>query len=225
MLGRPAATSPSSVPTSSIFEDDDIPRDTTHTLNEPSALWKCFFVQAIKLNKISDAILLKIYQPWQNAAPGQNKRLATADVVIELDSDLSEFEAKVHPCLSWANGGERQNGTSANMVEYQRQGNVLHARQIHPVPTPRYCLTNAAHRFLHLKILLHRPFFTQFCNVDRDSPPPAASEPSALFSAISTQCALSCVGAALDLLKLIHENYRTTVTGAWWYNGLCECFR
>lgn len=71
MLGRPAATSPSSVPTSSIFEDDDNPRDAAHTLNEPSTSWKFFFVQGIKLNKISDAILSKICQPWQNAAPGQ----------------------------------------------------------------------------------------------------------------------------------------------------------
>ncbi|KAF1982400.1 hypothetical protein K402DRAFT_198672 [Aulographum hederae CBS 113979] len=41
-----------------------------------------------------------------------------------------------------------------------------------------------------------------------------------MYSDIATKCAASCIQAAMDLVELVRHNYRSALSGAWWYNGL-----
>lgn len=68
--------------------------------------------------------------------------------------------------------------------------------------------------------------FTQLCSDERagssrrsDIQP---AEKNIIYSTVFSKCAASCVMAAIDLVSLVHETYRTTVTDAWWYNGFCS---
>ncbi|CAP91523.1 Pc13g04540 [Penicillium rubens Wisconsin 54-1255] len=78
-------------------------------------------------------------------------------------------------------------------------------------------------RFIHLRLLLYRPMFTQLCSDERagssrrsDS---QSSERNIIYSTVFSKCAASCVMAAIDLVSLVYKTYRTNVTDAWWYNG------
>ena len=81
-------------------------------------------------------------------------------------------------------------------------------------------------RFIHLRLLLYRPMFTQLCSDERagssrrsDS---QSSERNIIYSTVFSKCAASCVMAAIDLVSLVYKTYRTNVTDAWWYNGFCS---
>jgi hypothetical protein len=87
-------------------------------------------------------------------------------------------------------------------------------------------------RFIHVRVLLYRPIFTQLCaqgvteapsslTSGVRSPKPSDFGKNRLYSSFAIRCANSCVEAAIDLIILIHEHYRTPATGAWWYNGFC----
>lgn len=89
-------------------------------------------------------------------------------------------------------------------------------------------------RAIHLRLLLYRPMFTQLCSDERasssrrsDADPGdrgigAPAEKNLIYSSVFSKCAASCVLAAIDLVSLVHQTYRTSVTDAWWYNGFCK---
>lgn len=81
-------------------------------------------------------------------------------------------------------------------------------------------------RFIHLRLLLYRPMFTQLCSDERAGSSRRSDiqpvEKNIIYSSVFSKCAASCVMAAIDLVSLVHETYRTTVTDAWWYNGFCS---
>jgi hypothetical protein len=88
-------------------------------------------------------------------------------------------------------------------------------------------------RFIHLRLLLYRPMFTQLCSEERtgssrrsdtqsgDRGSALPTEKNIIYSSVFSKCAACCVVAAMDLVSLVHETYRTTVTDTWWYNGFC----
>jgi hypothetical protein len=86
-------------------------------------------------------------------------------------------------------------------------------------------------RFIHLRLLLYRPMFTQLCSEERiglsrqsSTDPrkrPTRLEKNVIYTSMSVNCAAACVTAAIELVSLVYETYRTSVTDAWWYNGFC----
>lgn len=82
--------------------------------------------------------------------------------------------------------------------------------------------------FLHLRLMLHRPILTQLCAAESSaagSPSDAAASttPSQeLFNSFAGGCARICLGAAMDLIELVHETYLTSATAGWWWDGLCR---
>lgn len=41
-------------------------------------------------------------------------------------------------------------------------------------------------------------------------------------SVLLCRWAAGCIQAAMDLVSLIHETYKSSATDTWWYNGFCE---
>lgn len=70
--------------------------------------------------------------------------------------------------------------------------------------------------------------FTQLCSDQRaglarqtgpeDIP---RQEKNIIYSSMSVNCAAACATAAMELVSLVYETYRTSMTDAWWYNGFC----
>lgn len=87
-------------------------------------------------------------------------------------------------------------------------------------------------RFIHLRLLLFRPMFTQLCSEERlgtsrqfgHDADKGTSRPdkNIIYSSMSVNCAAACVTAAVELVSHVYETYRTSLTDAWWYNGFCK---
>lgn len=78
--------------------------------------------------------------------------------------------------------------------------------------------------------MLHRPILTLLCAKADPNSSTAASSPAALvavsagqelFTSFAAGCAKICLGAAMDLIELVHGTYLTNTTGGWWWDGLC----
>src|SRR5258707_8208991 len=92
------------------------------------------------------------------------------------------------------------------------------------------------YRFLHLKIVLYRPIFTQLCRKTFPGSLPVSGrkptteykqqdcEDNPLYSSFSRQCSITCVQSAQELIDLISITSQTAATGAWWYNIFCMFF-
>ena len=91
-------------------------------------------------------------------------------------------------------------------------------------------------RYIHIRILLHRPTFLRFCHklgsessVKFSSPRSTSSAASFhgkqnLRSTFSMQCSVACVHAAIQLTVLLHESVTTGFDGAWWYTIYCKSY-
>ncbi|OQE41828.1 hypothetical protein PENCOP_c004G04987 [Penicillium coprophilum] len=169
-----------------------------------------FFVSTIELYKILESILSEVYKAWQSRSNNsrtsflQSSKLCSLDVLMELDDKLAAYETSVPQPLNWTDEVSLHH-SSGNLSTFKRQQNVLRAR------------------FIHLRLLLYRPMFTQLCSDERagssrrsDIQP---SEKNIIYSSVFSKCAASCVMAAIDLVSLVHKTYRTSLTDAWWYNG------
>jgi len=167
-----------------------------------------FFIHTIKLYKILGGILTGVYNPASGGkASVERAENSPLDTIVKMDCALSDFESNIPPELYWMNSKE---GKVSPVSE--RQTNVLHAR------------------FLHLKIILYRPIFTQLCRKSFGESLPESFRKSApeykrqtqaenpLYSSFSHQCSISCIQAARELIDLISVTSRTNATGAWWYN-------
>jgi hypothetical protein len=74
--------------------------------------------------------------------------------------------------------------------------------------------------------------FTQLCSdertgLTRQTGPEAnkstpRQEKNVIYSSMSVNCAAACAKAAMELVSLVYETYRTSLTDAWWYNGFCK---
>ncbi|PKY03321.1 hypothetical protein P168DRAFT_238910 [Aspergillus campestris IBT 28561] len=153
-----------------------------------------FYIWTIKLYAILERILSDVYKTWR----GRNNDCLTKtgpgslDVIIQLEDQLLQYERSIPSFLSWTCPGE-----ASHEPILCRQRNVLHSR------------------FIYLRLLLYRPIFTHLCF---DTPNDELGSNS-LQSFIFSKCATGCIQAAVDLISLVHETYRTELTDTWWYNG------
>ncbi|KAJ5750658.1 hypothetical protein N7533_007686 [Penicillium manginii] len=178
-----------------------------------------FYVSTIELYKILEAILSDIYNAWQSRSnhhrplSHRGMKHSSLDVIMELDDKLSTYEANIPPVLNWTGMHPPLSPNSYQDAIFKRQRNVLRAR------------------FIHLRLLLYRPMFTQLCSDDRmdfarqtgsgsDSDKPTIGlEKNVIYNSMSVNCAAACVRAAVELVSHVHATYRTSLTDAWWYNG------
>ncbi|KAJ5920960.1 hypothetical protein N7466_009286 [Penicillium verhagenii] len=176
-----------------------------------------FYASTIELYKILESILADVYNAWQGQSDHhrtisiQGTRQNSLDVIMELDDRLSAYETNISPVLNWTTPQQYFSPENHPQPVLQRQQNVLRAR------------------FIHLRLLLYRPMFTQLCSEERmDLTRQNGSDRSAsaarlgkndIYTSMSVNCATSCVNAAIELVSLVYETYRTSLTDAWWYNG------
>ncbi|KAJ5383226.1 fungal specific transcription factor [Penicillium concentricum] len=177
-----------------------------------------FYREAIELYGILDRILADVYNPCRGRSPQHQSQQATKglgglDTVLDIERQLTLFEANLPCVLKWPAGPSAAHADGEPNLAIAQQRNVLHAR------------------YIHLHLLLYRPIFTQLYS-ERVRTREAATGPelqeswifsvtsqSTLYSSMSSKCATSCVMAAIDLTHLVHETYQTNAADAWWYNG------
>ncbi|KAJ5628555.1 hypothetical protein N7490_010783 [Penicillium lividum] len=176
-----------------------------------------FYASTIELYKILESILADVYNAWQGQSQHhrtisvQGARQNSIDIIMEIDDKLSAYEANISPVLNWTTPRQQFSPENHPQPVLQRQQNVLRAR------------------FIHLRLLLYRPMFTQLCSNERTdftrqtstdrSTGTTRLENNAIYTSMSVNCAAACVTAAIELVSLVYETYTTSLTDAWWYNG------
>ncbi|KAJ5486445.1 hypothetical protein N7530_000745, partial [Penicillium desertorum] len=212
--GRPSMTShisPLPLPAMGTDSEEADPCELSGQPCDHKLGYMTFYVSTIELYKILESILSEVYNAWQSRSNStrtgspRSSKLCSLDVLMELDDKLAAYEASVPQPLNWIDEPSLHRSGGGNASTFKRQQNVLRAR------------------FIHLRLLLYRPMFTQLCSDERagssrrsDSQP---GEKNIIYSTVFSKCAASCVMAAIDLVSLVHKTYRTNVTDAWWYNG------
>ncbi|KAK3306082.1 fungal-specific transcription factor domain-containing protein [Chaetomium strumarium] len=183
--------------------------------NEPSKM--CFYTEYIRLVRILGEILSNVYQPSAggaiNGPPSSwdEHKSHGMDAILELDEKLLRYETALPPTVSW------RSPCDMNGVSEERRLVII---------TQRTVLRGS---FLYLRLMLHRPILTQLCARADSAPgtaPASPTESSALsagqelFTSFAAGCAKVCLGAAADLIELVHSTYLTNTTGGWWWDGL-----
>ncbi|KAJ5151079.1 uncharacterized protein N7482_010331 [Penicillium canariense] len=218
--GRPSMTShisPAPLPAMYPESKSDDPCELSGQPCDHQLGYMTFYVSTIELYKILESILSDIYNAWQSHSNNhrpislRNSRHSSLDAIMELDDKLSSYEASVPSILNWTTRHPSYNSGGHQGSLFKRQRNVLRAR------------------FIHLRLLLYRPMFTQLCSDERmgfarQSGSDAnrsipRQEKNVIYSSMSVNCAAACVATAMELISLVYDTYRTSITDAWWYNG------
>ncbi|KAK4154105.1 fungal-specific transcription factor domain-containing protein [Chaetomidium leptoderma] len=193
-------------------ENQESPHAQGASENNPSRM--CFSVEYIRQCRILGEILSNVYQPASGGpvnGPGFDHKSLGMDSILELDAKLSKYETALPPIMSWR--------TPCDIGGLDEERRLI-------IVTQRTVLQGS---FLYLRLMLHRPILMQLCaNTESSSgaeasPPTRAGAPSAgqeLFTSFAEGCARICLGAAIDLVELVHGTYLTNTTGGWWWDGL-----
>jgi hypothetical protein len=132
-FGRPTMTTFSNIPLPSIV-DDPLDDNALRYPNQLTPTRSQFFVEMIRMSKILEQIISRVYQPWRTGSHvgGDHGPPFGLETVNELDAQLSQFEKTVPWPLNWATGaGVEMNGLSPDMGPLLRmQKNVLRARYV-----------------------------------------------------------------------------------------------
>ncbi len=229
-LGRPMSLSdewPVQLPRAI---DDRYIDSTSAICHQPAGIFSrtSFFIHTIKLYKLLGRILNSVYNPASGGkASVERVENSPLDTIVKIDCALSDFVANIPPELYWMN---RSEGDRSSVSE--RQTNVLHARLV--MQFLHKAMSSDFSRFLHLKIILYRPIFTQLCrksfgvsllegvreSISEDKRQTQTENP--LYSSFSHQCSITCIQTAQELIDLISVTSQTNATGAWWYNVFCK---
>ncbi|KAH7010548.1 fungal-specific transcription factor domain-containing protein [Ilyonectria destructans] len=216
-LGRPTMTTHmSNVPLPSHLDDAKGGVEPTASSENRNHSRMQFFNESIRLSKILEGILLKVYRPWKSelrsdgSCDGQQDPTSLQDL-LELDARLSRFQNSVPGFLSWVEDTTLGDDSPDLVTLFSTQKNVLHAR------------------FHYLRVMLYRPLLLRLylkqaramtSHVRTSSQAESNLTNSGLSSSFETECGKLCVEAAMDLLKLVHRTYQTENTAGWWWNGL-----
>ncbi|KAJ5788180.1 hypothetical protein N7457_003170 [Penicillium paradoxum] len=212
--GRPSMTShiaPLPLPAMGTDLQEPDPCQLSGQLCDHKLGYMTFYVSTIELYKILESILSEVYNAWQSRSSRKGttsprgSKLCSLDTLMELDYKLATYEASVPKPLNWTDESSIPHPNNGHALIFKRQQNVLRAR------------------FIHLRLLLYRPMFTQLCSDERAGSSRRSDvqpgERNMIYASVFSKCAASCVMAAIDLVSLIHKTYRTNLTDAWWYNG------
>ncbi|RVX73674.1 hypothetical protein B0A52_02564 [Exophiala mesophila] len=179
-------------------------------VDPPGPIFIHFFIQSLQLYQILADILARLYEgdPAATHESGNTARpdtFAHLDFVLEYDDKITAFESQIPQHLYWK---DRQSlppkVLAVNMFE--QQSSVLLVR------------------YLHLRVLLYRPVFTNFCQHVRrhnvfaarsEQPLPRASD---ISLKVSLPLAIACVESSILLIEQVHLRATSSATGAWWYN-------
>ncbi|KAL4864279.1 fungal-specific transcription factor domain-containing protein [Aspergillus spectabilis] len=194
-MGRPAMTAPNNVPLPSPTDDrylaeaDAVPPPGEISRNQ-------YLYENMRLIKILSNILSRIYHSAALVEADTPRRLdVDLQAVVEIDRAFDDFEASLDPALQWTSK-QGSNG-SADLV-FKRQSNVLHAR------------------FLHLRLLLYRPAFTEYCSSASESGARGSNASGGRWIAMCrANCASGSVQAACNLIDSLSQATTQDATGAW----------
>lgn len=85
-------------------------------------------------------------------------------------------------------------------------------------------------RFLHVRVLLHRPTILRFCQTMVSASRSFSSgaqnhfkKDENLRSRVNVQSSVICVTTAIDLISSLHDSTTESCDGAWWYTTFCRC--
>ena len=133
-FGRPymALNMPTFPPTGIVNHISSLPN------SEPEHQKLQFHEESVRLSKILEGILSKIYQPWLHRNPtGEPTATPVLDIAahyslddtVELHAQLDGFERSVRAPLSWSSLRD-QDVQARDYTILQTQRNVLHARSV-----------------------------------------------------------------------------------------------
>ncbi|KAK1997532.1 fungal-specific transcription factor domain-containing protein [Colletotrichum falcatum] len=205
--------------------NDLMPRPQSMPETDAEKVRLQFNSQSFKLSLVLEDILCKIYQPWRSRHQDQRPRspraaaaaaadgMPSLDTIVELDTQLDDFERAVPRFLSWQSAWPSDGQVPEDPQTIAIQKHVLQAR------------------FLYVRLILHRPVLTRLSAAfarprqepDLGEPAPRNSPDKGLRAPFTTECARVCVDAACQLIALIYGSYQTDTTGAWWWNSLYAC--
>lgn len=239
-FGRPSMTShvsPAPLPVMAPQSQSGDPCELSGQPCDHQLGYMTFYVSTIELYKILESILSDIYNAWQShsnahrPASLRDSKHSSLDVIMELDDKLSSYEASVPSVLNWTNKQTPHSSTGQRGSLLERQRNVLRARYLGDLMLFLFPEYSDGNRFIHLRLLLYRPMFTQLCSDERTglarqtgsdaNKPGPRQEKNVIYASMSVNCAAACAKAAMELVSLVYETYRTSLTDAWWYNGFC----
>jgi hypothetical protein len=94
-----------------------------------------FYTETIKLYDILDRILSDVYYVWRSRSrrdqsQPSTKSLGGLDTVLEIERQLTLFEANLPPFLKWTTGQHILHQTPELSKPIAQQRNVLHARYV-----------------------------------------------------------------------------------------------
>lgn len=136
MLGRPTMTRPSAVPLPEAIDDEYIQPGLQSCKQPENVVSKVeFYVQTLKLYHILRDVLSEVYEPGMDDEDrdlAQNKRFESsrAQVLIDLDSELLQFQLKLPEALRW-DGGDQ---ASEMARPFRRESSLLQARLAVQIP-------------------------------------------------------------------------------------------
>ncbi|RDW83542.1 uncharacterized protein DSM5745_03868 [Aspergillus mulundensis] len=199
-MGRPAMTPvPYNVPLPSPIDDKYLAMEGTVEQPPGEVSGNLFLYENTRLTGILGKILSTIYHSAEPTSEPNTPQKAALNLqaVLDIDCALVEYEQSLNPALQWDPGA--QSPLSAVPL-CRRLSNVLHAR------------------FLHLRLLLYRTAFSQYCssltNQGEVNSKPGTRRWSVLCR---SNCAAGCVQAACDLIESLSRATMQDASGAWWY--------
>ncbi|OHW95624.1 fungal specific transcription factor domain-containing protein [Colletotrichum incanum] len=117
-----------------LSDNDLLPRPQSMTETDSEKVRLQFNSQSFKLSLILEDILWKMYQPWKNRHQDERLRGSRADgtpsldSIVELDSQLDDFERSVPHFLSWYSTSPSNSVAAEDQQTIAIQRNVLRAR-------------------------------------------------------------------------------------------------
>ncbi|KAL3469738.1 fungal-specific transcription factor domain-containing protein [Aspergillus californicus] len=148
-----------------------------------------FLYENTRLIQILSKILSQIYHSAQ-PTPDTARLDVDLQAVVDVDRDFDQFEESLHPALQW---------TVKTYPHLARFIYLIHFR------------------FLHLRLLLYRPAFSEYC-LSRNGSDGGSSNRGQRWSILCREnCATGCVQAACDLIESLAAATMQDTSGAWWY--------
>lgn len=189
-----------------------------------------FYISFCRLHQILGDVLLTFYSPCGDTSAGFSSVKAKSfieslDGLLEIDSRLVRFRNKLNPHLQVPS----QFHDNTEIHVFERQANTLNLRYV-PLRKLSWRLYLLNHfRWLHIRILLFRPFFSQTFQLRNSlAEQDTASLDFQIRSLVVSHCLVMCVRMAQQIIEIIHTNLISERSlnklPPWWYNVTCVLY-